>query len=194
MGDNPTAGGAGDVTWTLNKLLNNPKFKNKNGPELIYASIPGPGLIDTALKSNIGDYIEGYVGAIVDNRYSPPIKLKGKLISIKLGDYNAEVEAVVQVGSVKVIVTKKRKPYHYISDFTDLKLNPFSTDILVVKIGYLVPELYDIRGDWIMALTPGGVDQDLYRLGYKYIKRPMYPLDKEMSRPDLSSRLIPVIN
>ena len=121
-------------------------------------------------------------------------QLKGKLISIKLGDYNAEVEAVVQVGSVKVIVTKKRKPYHYISDFTDLKLNPFSTDILVVKIGYLVPELYDIRGDWIMALTPGGVDQDLYRLGYKYIKRPMYPLDKEMSRPDLSSRLIPVIN
>ena len=194
MGDNPTAGGAGDVTWTLNKLLNNPKFKTKNGPELIYASIPGPELINIALKSNIGDYIEGFVGAIVDDRYSPPIKLKGKLISLNSGDYNAEVEAVIQVGSIKVIVTKKRKPYHYISDFTNLNLNPSSTDILVVKIGYLVPELYDIRGDWIMALTPGGVDQDLYRLGYKYIKRPMYPLDKEMSRPDLSSRLIPVIN
>ena len=36
MGDNPTAGGAGDVTWTLNEILNNTRFK-KNGPELIYA-------------------------------------------------------------------------------------------------------------------------------------------------------------
>ena len=194
MGDNPTAGGAGDVTWTLNKLLNRPEFKNENGPELIYASIPGPDLINNALEAKIGDYVEGYVGAIVDDRYSPPIKIRGKLISIKSGDMNAEVEAVIQVGSIKVIVTKKRKPYHYLSDFTDLALDPSKTDILVVKIGYLVPELYDIRGDWIMALTPGGVDQDLYRLGYKNIKRPMYPLDKDMSTPDLSSRLIPVIN
>ena len=41
-----------------------------------------------------------------------------------------------------------------------------------------------------MALTPGGVDQDLNRLGYKNIRRPMYPLDKNMEDPDLSARLI----
>ena len=63
----------------------------------------------------------------------------------------------------------------------------------MVKIGYLVPELYDIRGDWVMALTPGGVDQDLERLGYKKIKRPMFPLDKNMDDPDLSAVLIPVL-
>jgi len=48
-----------------------------------------------------------------------------------------------------------------------------------------------MRGDWIMASTPGGVDQDLKRLGYKRIKRPMYPLDEDMENPDLSARLIP---
>ena len=42
MGDNPTAGGAGDVTWTLDKILQRPEFKFENGPSLIYASIPGP--------------------------------------------------------------------------------------------------------------------------------------------------------
>ena len=41
-----------------------------------------------------------------------------------------------------------------------------------------------------MALTPGGVDQDLDRLGYKRIKRPMFPLDKDIADPDLSARLI----
>ena len=193
MGDNPTAGGAGDVTWTLDKLLKIKEFKSENGPELIYASIPGTDLILNALKTKIGDKVSGYVGAKVDNRFSPPILLNGTLKSIRRGDKFAEVEAVIQVGSIKVIVTNKRKPYHYISDFTNLNLDPKNTDILMVKIGYLVPELYEIRGDWVMALTPGGVDQDLYRLGYKKIKRPMFPLDKDMEDPDLNAVLIPVL-
>jgi microcystin degradation protein MlrC len=97
----------------------------------------------------------------------------------------------VRVGSVHVIVTKKRKPYHFEADFTRLGLSPRKTDILVVKIGYLVPELYDMRADWIMALTPGGVDQDLERLEYRRINRPMFPLDRDMADPDLSARLVP---
>ena len=190
MGDNPTAGGAGDVTWTLDKILKMDEFKRSDSPELIYASIPGPDLIVNAFKAGVGNYVEGMVGAMVDDRYSPPIKVKGIVHSLKRGDRNAELEAVVKVNNVYVIVTYKRKPYHYISDFTDLELDPSSSDLLVVKIGYLVPELYNIRGDWVMALTPGGVDQDLERLGYQNIKRPMYPLDKDMEDPDLSARLI----
>ncbi|NNL02470.1 MAG: microcystin degradation protein MlrC, partial [Eudoraea sp.] len=54
--------------------------------------------------------------------------------------------------------------------------------------------LYDMRGDWIMALTPGGVDKDLERLGHKNILRPMYPLDKDMPEPDLKARFIPLAN
>ena len=111
--------------------------------------------------------------------------------AIHKGDVYAEVETVVRVGSIRVIVTKKRKPYHHEKDFTQLKLNPRTSDILVVKIGYLVPELYNLRGDWIMALTPGGVDQDLKRLGYKRVQRPLFPLDKEMTSVDLTTRWIP---
>ena len=190
MGDNPAAGGAGDVTWTLNEILKRPEFKSENGPELIYASIPGPDLIENAFKAGVGNPVEGKVGAMVDDRFAPPVLLKGKVESIKEGDKDADVEVVVKVGSVKVIVTKRRKPYHYEKDFTDLGLKPRETDILVVKIGYVVPELYDLRGDWVMALTPGGVDQDLERLGYNRINRPMFPLDKDMADPDLSVRWI----
>lgn len=190
MGDNPTAGGAGDVTWTLNELLQRSEFQSESGPELIYASIPGPDLIAKAKEAEIGSLIEGFVGAMVDDRFAPPLLLKGKLLALKEGDPDAKTEIVLQVGSIKVIVTEKRKPYHHEKDFTDLGLEPKGTDILVVKIGYLVPELYDLRGDWIMALTPGGVDQDLERLGHKRIIRPMYPLDKDMEDPDLSVRWI----
>ena len=192
MGDNPTAGGAGDVTWTITEILNHKEFQTETGPSLIYASIPGPDLVENALKAGVGGDVEGYAGAIVDDRFAPPVKLKGEVYAIKHGDKHAETEVVVKVGSVFVIVTKKRKPYHHIKDFTELGLNPLEMDIIVVKIGYLVPELYNIKGDWIMAQTPGGVDQDLNRLGYKRIHRPMYPLDKAMKDPDLSARMIPV--
>jgi len=131
-------------------------------------------------------------GAAVDNRYAPPIRLKGIVTAIRKGDKNAEIEVVVKVGSASVIVTKKRKPYHKETDFTNLDLDPRKSDILVVKIGYLVPELYDMRGDWIMALTPGGVDQDLERLDYKRILRPIFPLDENMKQPDLSTQLMPL--
>jgi microcystin degradation protein MlrC len=194
MGDNPTAGGAGDVTWTLRELLNNKAFKEDSGPELIYASIPGPEMIKSALKVGVNNKVIAKVGAEVDNRFAPPILLEGIVEAIHQGDIHAETEVVVKVGSIRVIVTKKRKPYHREKDFTQLGLNPKEADILVVKIGYLVPELYNIRGDWIMALTPGGVDQDLNRLGYKRIKRPMFPLDKDMDNVDLNTRFIKASN
>ena len=194
MGDNPTAGGAGDVTWTLRELLKREEFINNNGPSVIYASIPGPELTKKAVEIGVGNEVEALVGAQIDNRYSPPIKIKGKITAIKHGDKYAETEVVVQCGSIKIIVTKKRKPYHKLSDFTELNINPNESDIIIVKIGYLVPELYNINKGWTMALTPGGVDQDLDRLDYKRIKRPMFPLDDFENKPDLSSKLIEISN
>ncbi|MDA7855557.1 MlrC C-terminal domain-containing protein, partial [Cyclobacteriaceae bacterium] len=185
--------GAGDVTWTLREILAHPDLKSAAGPELIYASIPGPELIEQAIAVGIGGEVAANVGGEIDHRYAPPIKLKGTVEALIHGDVYAETEAVVKVGSVQVIVTKKRKPYHHEKDFTRLGLDPRNAAILVVKIGYLVPELYEMRGDWIMSLTPGGVDQDLERLDYKRIQRPMFPLDKEMEDPDLSVRWIPSI-
>lgn len=190
-GDNPTAGGAGDVTWTLTEILARPEFRSANGPSLIYASIPGPELVQKAIAAGVGNHVEGLAGAKVDARYAPPVKLSGTVESIVHGDRDAEVEVVVRVGSVHVIVTQKRKPYHKEKDFTRLGLNPRQSAIVVVKIGYLEPELYAMRADWLLALTPGGVDQNLERLPYKRIKRPMFPLDKDMKDPDLSAKLVP---
>ncbi|MDX1284154.1 MAG: M81 family metallopeptidase, partial [Draconibacterium sp.] len=97
MGDNPTAGGAGDVTWTLHEILKRKEFKSEKGPSLIYASIPGPEFVDKAVKAGIGNKVEGTAGAAVDDRYAPPVKLTGIVKAIKHGDRNAETEVVVQV-------------------------------------------------------------------------------------------------
>lgn len=36
--------------------------------------------------------------------------------------------------------------------------------------------------DWLMALTPGGVDQDLLRLGHRHLQSPMTPFDADGPR------------
>jgi microcystin degradation protein MlrC len=84
---------------------------------------------------------------------------------------------------MRIIVSAKRKGYHFEKDFTNLGLDIRNADIVMVKLGYLTEELYDIQADWMMALTKGGVDQDLLELPYKGINRPMYPLDPDMDDP-----------
>lgn len=182
MGDNPTAGGAGDVTWTLREILDRPEFKSKNGPSLIYASIPGPEMVEKAIAAGVGENVEGYAGATADSRFEPPVRLSGTVESV------GENAVVLKIGSILVIVNNDRNRN---TNFKDLGLNPMETDIVVVKMGYLIPELYDMSADWIMALTPGGVDQDIEGLDYRRIQRPMFPFDKKMNDPNLKARLIP---
>ncbi|KKY20016.1 hypothetical protein UCRPC4_g04281 [Phaeomoniella chlamydospora] len=192
-GDNPTAGGSGDVTWGLKQLLARPEFKDPSGPTVIYASVPGPEAVQTAVEAGVGATVTVTAGAEVDNIHAGPITLTGKVHSIKHGDQHAIIEVVLQVGSVFAILTKLRKPYHKEHDFTDLNLSPRSADLVIVKIGYLEPELYDIAADWMLGLTPGGVDQDLQRLGHHSIRRPMWPFETDFAEePDLTARFIPL--
>ncbi|KAI0506206.1 MlrC domain-containing protein [Xylaria bambusicola] len=193
-GDNPTAGGSGDVTWGLARLLERPEFKEQSGPVVIYASVPGPKAVEQAIEAGVGAIITVTAGAEVDNIHAGPLTMTGRVHSIKYGDRHADIEVVLQVGSVYAILTKLRKPYHLERDFTELNLAPRSADIVIVKIGYLEPELYDMAADWMLGLTPGGVDQDLMRLGHKRILRPMWPFDRDFEKPDLTARIVEMSN
>lgn len=194
-GDNPTAGGAGDVTWGLARLLERSEFKNPNGPTVIYASIPAAQAIDVIVRAGVGATVSVLAGAEVDNLHQGPIRMTGHVHSIWHGDRDAVIEAVLRVGSIFVILTKFRKPYHHERDFTRLRLDPRVANIVVVKIGYLEPELFDMAAEWMLALTPGGVDQDLPRLGHRHILRPMWPFDENFPEtPVLTPVLVPYSN
>jgi microcystin degradation protein MlrC len=193
-GDNPTAGGAGDVTWGLEQVLTRPEFKDPSGPTVLYASLPGPAAVDTAVRAGVGATVTVTAGAEVDDRHAGPLTLTGQVHAIRHGDRDAEAEVVLSVGGVHVILTRLRKPYHHEHDFTDLELDPRAADLVLVKIGYLEPELFAMAADWKMALTPGGVDQELTRLGHHRVRRPLFPFDPEMPAPDLTARIVPPSN
>ncbi|UFN46636.1 M81 family metallopeptidase [Nocardioides okcheonensis] len=173
-GDNPTAGGAGDVTWTLARLLASEDLA-ASGKRAIYASIPDAVGALAAAEAGVGAHVRLTVGARIDARTAPPVELSGEVVAVVPTDDNLEV--VVRTPSIDVVVTRRRRPYHLESDFTRLGLDPRRADVVVVKIGYLEPELFDLAADWMLALTPGGVDQDLVRLGHRRVERPVFPLD-----------------
>ncbi|TCO57973.1 M81 family metallopeptidase [Actinocrispum wychmicini] len=182
-GDNPTAGGAGDVSWTLGKLLAYPSLS------AIYASIVDPAAVAVAAAAKVGGQVDLLVGGKIDPGPSGPVRVTGTVRTVREDPVGGTV-VVVQAGGVHVIITERRKPYHLVRDFTDLGLDPATVDLTFVKIGYLEPELYDLAEGWLLALTPGGVDQDLLRLGHKGIQRPMYPFDPDMPTPDLTATLL----
>src|SRR5690625_1279474 len=184
-GDNPTAGGTGDVTWTLRQLLADERLRHE-GAGVIHASIFDADAVAEAVAAGVGGQVDLRVGAGVDDTASGPAHLIGQVHSITYGDPVGGTIVVLRAGGVHAIVTERRKPFHKVRDFTDLDLDPHTADVLIVKIGYLQPELYELAGNWLLALTPGGVDQDLQRLGHHRIERPMFPFDPQMADPDLT--------
>lgn len=190
-GDNPGAGGTGDVTWTLAQLLQTPELTGSDAPVTLCASVFDAEAVERLRGHKVGDAVAVDVGARVDSAPHGPVAVRGTLLSLHEGDPDAGGIAVIVVGGLHVIVTEHRKAFHAVSDFDAIGLDPRTADIVVTKIGYLEPELYDIARGWTLALTPGGVDQNLQRLGHRRIERPMFPFDDFDTDPDLSAVLLP---
>lgn len=184
-GDNPTAGGAGDVTWTLTELLKRPELTG-GGVTTLVASVFDADAVAQAAAAGVGATVSLRAGARVDDGPSGPVTITGEVFSITPGDPDAGVQVVIAVGGLHAILTERRKPFHHLDDFRMLGLDPERADIVVVKIGYLEPELYDLAADWTLALTPGGVDQDLLRLGHRDLADGVYPFDTT-GRPALTA-------
>lgn len=198
MGDNPGGGGSGEVTWTLARVLKRPEFQSPNGKSLLYCSIPGDEMVKEARKVGVGGQAKAYVGAMTDNSYEPPILLSGTVVYVSPEpDSNQEQTpynrrrgniAIIKTGSVYVVVgTSSPTP-----PLEGTGIDPREMDIVMPKQGYLVNQWYNMKADWVMALTRGGVDQDFKSLPYKNIIRPMFPIDKEtMPEPELNVIFVP---
>jgi microcystin degradation protein MlrC len=183
-GDNPTAGGAGDVPYVLERLL------ALNVPEAVYASLPDPAAVAICHQAGIGAEVELSLGGKLDPVNGVPSVVKGRVLTIETqpwslyGAANSRESnnmAVVQVQGVKVIITEQRTPFHHLADFQRLNIEPTNHKIVVVKIGYLEPELKQMASKALLAFSPGAVNQDIKRLAFKRIKRPMYPFDPDTS-------------
>ena len=188
-GDNPTAGGAGDVAFMLERLLANPALSSGRATA-IWASVVDPSAVARCVDAGEGATVDLRVGGALGSTAGRDTRLRGQVRRVLMADPVGGDIAVVASGGVHAVLTGRRKPFHFIRDFTDLGLDPAAHDLTIVKIGYLVPDLFAAAKGWVIALTPGGVDLDIVRLVHRRLGRTIYPLDSGMPAPDLEPLVI----
>lgn len=176
-GDNPGAGGADDVTFALDRMLARPEIRD-GSCRAVFASLVDPQAVALVADQPVGSPVRVRVGGRIDSRPPGPLELDGILEAVA-DDPDGGRCVSVRVGGLSVFVTSRRMQYRLLASYARLGVRVDEVDVVVVKIGYLEPELFSAAGDWLLALTPGGVDQDLARLPYQNVERPMFPLDRD---------------
>lgn len=183
-GDNPTAGTPGDSTYFLSRIL------ERRLNDLVFASIPDEAAWRVCAAAGVGARVDLELGARWDNTRAGPLEVRGVVDHLFEGDMANKISpmATLNIDGVRVIITGLRKAITSLQDFRDAGIAPLSHKIVVVKLGYLMPELRDAAPREILVMTPGYSDMQLERLPYRYVTRPIFPLERHFGwRPRISN-------
>ncbi len=180
-GDNPTAGAAGDSPYFLEILLRRfgASLVDSDRSEVLVAGIADTHAVSACMRSGVGAVIDLELGGKLDSVTCGPLSVQATVRKVFLGDAKFDDTVLVRVGGIDLVIQSQRPPFTDLADFSRLGLRPDGYGIIVVKLGYLFPELRDFAPRHIMALTPGFGDQRLERLPFARLTRPIYPLDQE---------------
>jgi microcystin degradation protein MlrC len=183
-GDNPTGGGVGDRADVLVALI------ARNWQDALLGGITDRPAVEACFAAGEGATLSLKIGGSLDPQ-SPSVTVEARVV--KLDDPGAadQRQAVVAIGGITVILAARRRPYHMISDFTRLGFNPKEVRLLVVKSGYLSPELAPIANPNLMALTEGVINQDIENLPNRRRDGDFYPWKPHFDytpQPILSAR------
>ncbi len=171
-GDNPTAGAAGDVPFVLERLL------ALRVPDAVFAAIADAEATAQCYAAGVGATVDLTVGGKLDSINGRPLAIRGEIVHLTP---EAAGVATVRVDGIRVILTRERRTFTCLADFREVGVEPLAHKIIVIKLGYLFPELRDVAPRTIMALSPGFADQNLLRIPYRHVRRPIYPLDRDMT-------------
>lgn len=172
-GDNVTAGAVGDIPLVLERLL-----AHKVANALVVGICDGAA-VTRCEAAGVGATVELTLGGKLDTLHGKPLAVRATVHSLLPTQGERSVQAVIQVDGVSVVVTSRRQGFTTLADFEHAGVDPRDFKLVVVKLGYLFPELLAIAANAWMALSPGACDLDLARLPYQKIQRPMFPTDQE---------------
>jgi microcystin degradation protein MlrC len=168
-GDNLTAGAPGDVPAVLKALL------EADAQDAVVAAIADEAATAICFEAGEGALVDLSVGGKMDTLNGSPLEIQAEVIRV------CEPElVVVRTGGVQLVLTSSRMPFLTIGAFERAQIDPKDHKIVVVKHGYLAPELKAIAGKAVMAISPGCTTLALDTLPYENIQRPVFPLDDDV--------------
>ncbi len=190
-GDNVTGGAAGDTTSVLQKL------RAIGAKDAVLAGIVDPSAVAACERAGVGKQVRLKVGGKLDRVHSRPIDIEGviRYVSPPVNESHGSGAtgatrpigrtAVLDWDGILVALVDTREALEALitspQQFKQVGIDPLAHKIVVVKLGYLFQSQRDIAPRTIMALTPGFTYQVIEKLPYKNVRRPIYPLDPEMT-------------
>jgi microcystin degradation protein MlrC len=171
-GDNVTAGGAGDIPLFAERLL------ALGAQDAVVAGLADPQAVHECAAAGIGAEVSLSIGGKLDRESGVPLSVRGRVQHLHPG--TPPTTATVRVDGVAVILAADRRAFTDRASIAAAGVDPMAQKIVVVKLGYLFPDLYDHAPRAIMALSPGATDLRLDRLPFRRLTRPIYPLDGDL--------------
>jgi len=181
-GDNSTSGSTGWNTYVLRQFLAVEDLKKK----VLFASITDEALCKKLLTKEIGEVLDVDLGVGYDELsktvpLNVKIVAKGGIKGFMMFDHNKVYANTVTVECtncpISIIVADNSYTLCEQHQYEEAGVNWDDYDIIVVKQGYIFPDLKAKGKLSIMSLTNGATLQDTARLPFKLVMRPMYPID-----------------
>jgi len=181
-GDNVTSGALGANTGMLRQVIDRKVAFSK---QILFAGINDAKTLTELKQYEVGEEVSISLGMDFDELTKKvdlniTIKSKGYLAGysyIRDGNFGECITVKVKDHPIDIVITGNNHPFVEIHQFTAAGLNYMDYDIIIVKQGYIFPELKKIGKLNIMALTNGATLQDTTKIPFKRIMRPMFPID-----------------
>jgi microcystin degradation protein MlrC len=170
-GDNVTAGAAGDTALFAERLV------ALGARDAVVAGVADPEAVSRCAEAGIGAEVQLSIGGKLDPVTCSPFETTARVEFLSPDAQAAEL-AVVRVDGVAIVLTQERRVFADRASIAAAGIDPMEQQIVVVKLGYLFPDLRDNVPRGIMALSPGTSDLRLERLSYERLQRPIFPLDE----------------
>lgn len=170
-GDNITAGSAGDDCLMLELAV------KKQLSSSLVVGIADAQLCELCRKHSIGDQISTTVGGTLD-RDSRQISISGKILDQGFYTDNEDTWYVLlDIDGVHALFFSKRYAVTCPEDFARAKIRMDDYRVIIIKLGYLYPELEPISKRSILALTPGNAYQKIECIQFSNSAK-FYPKDE----------------
>jgi microcystin degradation protein MlrC len=186
--DNVGAGGAGDSTELLAALL------RRGVSDVAYATICDPEAVAACIDAGIGNDLRLHLGGKRDPAHSRPVEVYGRVRSISDGRYTNTGRLwtgkpgelgrciVLSTDGIDVIVSERPTGAADPAVLTSNGLEPSRYSTIVIKSQIFGPKSYDdlIAAHVVVAGT-GWASSDFTNFTYRRLRRPIFPLDPDVS-------------
>ena len=181
-GDNVTSGAVGCNTFILHQVL---ALDDTNNKKFLFASINDAEVLTELDRYEEGEETKISLGMNLDELSRKVdldivVKSKGYLAGYSYtteGDFGKCVTVSIKDKPIDIIISGNNHPFVEIHQFNAAGVNYEDYDVIIVKQGYIFPELKAEGKLSIMSLTQGATLQDTSKLPFKRIMRPMFPID-----------------